>query len=362
MEKIKAFYFYLKLLGFRFCSTFYRKIESNAIVLNTLGAKNREITPPNNLKDIQEIWAPPSWMIKYDVQSYSQEVVKNVFISPDGVVFNRNSVFPKSLVYVHFLKRFNSKYRYECFQSNIKIINEPIVLIWNHWSKSNYYHWMIESLGLLIMTQEKYHPLTIILDKEVPLFVTESLMAFEGVNFVYIEKNEIIKSKQLFLPIYPTSSGKIDRYLIEGLREKLIAHSETLALNVKCFSKVYVSRSRQKVRKVINEEMLLIDLQQKGFEAIYFEDFNFWEQIAIMRNASVLIAPHGANLVNMLVMKGSSTVIELNKKDIEKATLCYWQLARALNFSYYYVPVDIENENYVLDNISYGLIQKYIEN
>lgn len=362
MEKIKAFYFYLKLLWFRFCSTFYRKIGSNTILLDQTSKKTVNVSLPYNFEDIKDLWLPPSWMVQYDVSNYSIEALNNVFISNDGVVFNQRSVFMNSLVYPHFKSRFGLKYRYERLRLTVKEIENPVFLVWNHWSKANYYHWMIESLGVLLMSKKLNQSITLVIDEEAPLFVLESLKAFEEVNIIRMNTNFVIKARHLFLPKYPTSSGKIDAYLVNGLRKELLKYSAKVNSVYETSSNVYVSRSRQKMRSLLNEEELLNDLKAKDFKLVYFEDYNFWDQIAIMKNATFLIAPHGANLVNMLVMKEGSTVLEFNKKDIHNATLCYWQLATALNFTYFYVPVEEIEGNFKLDEKALTLIRKYIEN
>ena len=362
MEKIKAYYFKFKLLVFKLFSFFYKKTESNKILLGVNEAKSIKVSLPKNIQDIKNVWMPPLWMKCFEILPYTVEEYKNVFVSNDGVVFNKRSVCVESLVYEHFKSRFGDRYRYETLQNKVKEIDVPVMLVWNHWSKNNYYHWIIESLSVLMMSKKMNQQITLILQEEVPLFVSESLKAFENVNVITFGKDEVVKVKQLFSPKYPTSSGKIDVHLIQGLRRELIDYSIKINLDVAYFSKVYVSRSRQKIRKILNEELLFNNLRSNNFDIIYFEDYHFWEQIAIMRNVKQLIAPHGANLVNMLVMNESSKVIELNQKDVANATLCYWQLATELNFEYFYVPIDKENENFLLDNSSIELVLKYIEN
>ena len=134
------------------------------------------------------------------------------------------------------------------------------------------------------------------------------------------------------------------------IRNKLLNYLPSINLTIDKGDKIYVSRSKQKIRKLINEEKLIEVLINEGYAVINFEDYSFWEQVKIMSNASILISPHGSNLVNMLFMKENSTIIEINKEESQNATLCYWSMADALDFEYNYIPAVTLDDNFVADD------------
>ena len=62
----------------------------------------------------------------------------------------------------------------------------------------------------------------------------------------------------------------------------------------------------------------------------------------------------------MLFMKENSTIIEINKADTQNATLCYWSMAEALEFNYYYITAMTLYDNFVADDLLFERIIKII--
>lgn len=348
---VKLYFFFQKKNGF----SVQQFSESREKVVEPL--------VPINFKTKENDWNPPIWYQKYIIKPYSCLHFKSSFLTSDGIIFNRKGELVKeSLVYPHFENRFGKKYLYQKFKSNKIIRKKKLILIWNHWGVTNYYHWIIDSLSNLSMLDSfNLEAYKLLVSADAPLFVFESLKCFDF-EIERIQTNQLVKCKDLFYPIYPTSSGKVDSFLISKVRCKLLEHSEKLKFeHIPNLNKIYVSRSKQKVRKIENESLLLDLLEKNGYSIVYFEDYSFWEQIELMKNASHLIAPHGANLVNMLVMKQNAKIIELNQKDLEKATLCYWTLSNALDFDYHYIPIKFINESYILNQDSLEQILQIID-
>mgnify|MGYP000262368370 CR=1 FL=1 len=200
----------------------------------------------------------------------------------------------------------------------------------------------------------------LLVSADAPLFVFESLKCFDF-EIERIQIDQIVKCQDLIYPIYPTASGMVDSELIQKLRLQLLNYSESINMNhVPRCEKIYISRSKQKIRKIENEFLLFDFLDKNGYSIVYFEDYSFWEQVQLMKNATDLIAPHGANLVNMLVMQENAKIIEINQKDTSSATLCYWTLANALKFEYNYIPIETINQSYILDIESIKQIEQLI--
>lgn len=339
---------------------FFKKTELVIVKDDLSVEKNIKTKQPINLEDIINIWNPPLWYKTYKLKKYSYLKTLNSFITEDGVIYNVNELIKESVVYDNFKNRFGLEYFLEKIGVfNIKLEDE-IILIWNHWGKDNYYHWIIDSLSNLIMIEEfKVKCTKILLPPNPPQFVLDSLKSF-NIELVNFSNGKVLKTKQLIYPIYPASSGKTDAFLLKKIKEQFLSYISNQNLSkMEVFDKVYVSRSRQKKRSILNENILIKKLEVKGFKVIYFEDYTFWEQIYLMKHATVLVAPHGANMVNMLVMPENSKVIEINNEDVSKATLCYWSMASNLGFNYYYVPADFQDDHFNLNEDSINLIDKY---
>ncbi len=313
---------------------------------------------PINLDDIKK-WNPPTWYQSYKVNQYSFLKIKSSFITEDGIIYNSNELVKESLLYESFEKRFDIEY----LLSKLGIFKiqrqKGIVLIWNSWGKDNYYHWINDSLSNLIMIEDKIENFEILLPPNPPQFIIESLKSFK-VKSVKFSERKIIKATNLIYPIFPASSGKMDVFLLDKLRQQFLSYITNQNFSkIEVFEKIYVSRSRQNKRSIINENSLISNLVEKNFKVIHFEDYTFWEQIYIMKHAKILVAPHGANMVNMIVMQENSKIIEINQEDVSKATLCYWSMASNLGFDYYYIPAELQNDHFQLDENALNLIGKY---
>jgi len=74
--------------------------------------------------------------------------------------------------------------------------------------------------------------------------------------------------------------------------------------------RIYLSRKGVPSRQVANEEAVLALLEPHSFVAIQSEKLSLGEQIALFRQATHIVAPHGASLTNLLHARGGS-VLEL---------------------------------------------------
>jgi capsular polysaccharide biosynthesis protein len=94
--------------------------------------------------------------------------------------------------------------------------------------------------------------------------------------------------------------------------------------------KIYISRSRTRMRKIRNEADLERTLQDEGYEIVFPEERTFTEQAAIFQSADIIVAPFGAALANLVYVKPSCrTVLITTKFTLEFARLLQM---RGINF------------------------------
>ena len=74
--------------------------------------------------------------------------------------------------------------------------------------------------------------------------------------------------------------------------------------------RIYLSRKGVPSRQVANEAEVLALLEPHGFVAVQSEKLSVGEQIALFRDATHIVAPHGASLTNLL-HSGRASVLEL---------------------------------------------------
>jgi hypothetical protein len=75
--------------------------------------------------------------------------------------------------------------------------------------------------------------------------------------------------------------------------------------------RIYISRAKTRMRRVINEGELQPILERNGFETIVLEDLSVAEQIAAFRTAEVIVSPHGAGLTNMIFSRPGIRILEI---------------------------------------------------
>jgi hypothetical protein len=100
----------------------------------------------------------------------------------------------------------------------------------------------------------------------------------------------------------------------------------------------YVRRSPEKFRSSTNiseTPEFLEFLRKYGFETIDFGngENSISEQIAMMKDAAVVLSPHGAGLTNISYLSAPLTIIEIFGRDVVSAS--FMQIAVCLGFDYH---------------------------
>ena len=148
MRISNPYYYLSNKIKFIFISKFYdiSKREPNLKPNNQekiLGSIQIKPSLPLNYEDIKTVWKPQSWFLETLSNDTKIYYFQKVFISIDGIVFNSLKSFSKSFVYKAFYKKFNIYYLLDNYKNKKLqkgLINKKYLLIFDHWSKSNYYH------------------------------------------------------------------------------------------------------------------------------------------------------------------------------------------------------------------------------
>jgi hypothetical protein len=101
---------------------------------------------------------------------------------------------------------------------------------------------------------------------------------------------------------------------------------------------LYIARRPGMVRSVTNEEDIVTCLAARfsGFSRIYLEDMSFADQIVAFRSATIIIAPHGGGLTNIIFCRAGTAVIEFQ---LPQTGIMYWHIAVMQRLRYLaYVP------------------------
>lgn len=100
--------------------------------------------------------------------------------------------------------------------------------------------------------------------------------------------------------------------------------------------RIYISRARAARRRLLNEEEIWSSLRRAGFERVFMEDLPFDEQVDLMAETAVLVAPHGAGLTNMLFCPPGTHVVEI--ADLGFPNPNFYAVASAMGHPYWLIP------------------------
>jgi hypothetical protein len=288
---------------------------------------------------------------------FSQEVVsapkirkiRNAFISHYGLVLKHGLLVPgcafnllgrrDHTFYGPFWRKTIEEYAVCRWGKSLPFIEveDPCLLIHSKWF--NYGFWVNAYLPRLLMAKEKGLLKDVVLLmpegwKTIP-YVQESLKAFSFTP-KYIPDGAHVFAKTLFMPetrpwtssFYPPLLARTAAFLKESALGYV--HGKDFP------ERVYLTRKKRGVRCVENEEEVLNTLIPHGFTAVDFDDFSFWEQINMMKNASHFVSIHGAGFTNLMFMGQKGKAIELINAPYAKVeyTFPFWKLAHAIGVKY----------------------------
>jgi hypothetical protein len=111
--------------------------------------------------------------------------------------------------------------------------------------------------------------------------------------------------------------------------------------------RVFISRAGASRRRLANEDELWPLLAAAGFERVRMEALAFEEQVALMRQTSVLCGPHGAGLTNMLFCPPGAHIVEIADPGFPNPN--FYALAAALGHDYWILPATSHGDTRPLD-------------
>ena len=209
----------------------------------------------------------------------------------------------------------------------IPLIDEPVLLIGGH---NNYYHWHFNWMPRIMLADrfEALRTCKLLTHAEPAPYIMASLeratarkrddmMALNG---------PARRLRRVFVPTFfmnPIHAPFVLRSY-EGLRGRRNSASER---------RIYISRSKDPVRRIINNNEVAFMLQSEfGVETVNAEDLTYDRQIALFNDSTLIVSAHGAGLTNMLFSSPGFSVIELMN---EYYTKVYWSLCNALGGRHY---------------------------
>lgn len=277
---------------------------------------------------------------------------RKVAVLPDGAVFKHLHVVPQSLRNAAQLARYNHKTALKYYLTKRPLWVPRLLHFTEEWSLG-YFHWFCDALPRLWVLRDHWHTHHIMLPKRyrVP-YVVESL-ALWGLTPTFYPENRylLVGTLQLCSMVAPT--GNYRPAVLQAVAAALTAQQTVASPLSAPASAIFISRSRAPRRYIENEPAISEALALLGVRTVCMEAYSFSEQIAILRDARVLIGLHGAGLTNMLFMPPGGAVLELRFAE-DAHNNAYFSLAHAMGHRYYYLKgqgshPDTHSANLVID-------------
>jgi capsular polysaccharide biosynthesis protein len=211
-----------------------------------------------------------------------------------------------------------------------RLLNGRIAIAVTPEARGNYYHWLLDLvprvLSLKHAAQNFSNYDALLLNGSRANYEREILTALG----VPPEKVRYVDSRERFQiasAVFPSMDiNVIAPWKVHGLRDLPFSGEQNQ------HRRLYLSRARAAVRRIANENEISEVLRQRNFEIIEAENLSWREQANLFAGASVIVAPHGAALTNIVFCKPGTRVVEISTRAGYRDW--YWQLAAVAGLSY----------------------------
>ena len=177
------------------------------------------------------------------------------------------------------------------------------------------FSWVTESIPRIIKTEDQHQNLKLIIPASYSKksFVKESLELFPNLRHEIIPEGVHLFIPHVTIPELKPLTYVFDPEEMNSYRNQIWSKIKDLNLNIKTFDRIYVSRSKAKNRKIVNNDEVETIFMNNGFEVLNFEDYSFFEQVYLMKHCKILAGVHGAGFANIAFMPENSSLFELIK-------------------------------------------------
>lgn len=106
--------------------------------------------------------------------------------------------------------------------------------------------------------------------------------------------------------------------------------------------RIYVSRRNANIRKIINEDIIIDDLKERGFEVIEPGEYSKIEQMHLFSNAKIIVGAHGMGIANSVFSNNLKLLLEIMNTDYNRVSYFRTaQLKNSIYAAYYVSPLNL---------------------
>ena len=249
---------------------------------------------------------------------------------PNVLLYNDSLINPYDEMVMSLGKKSFYDEEYEIINKNNILIENPYPVFFFIYNFDNYYHFLYDTLPYLFTFLE--------LKKTIPnlkllINYPNQTNTFYKFNLEFLSKivnlnDLLIHSNYVYKEMYVSTSLTHGGYSNNPPRKEIFQIYDILKNNIdysninekiKTFNKIYISRRTwinndtsnigtdyTSRRKMMNEDILVESLKEKGFTEIFSENLNTDEKIFLFSNADIIVGAIGGGMANLLFSKSVS--------------------------------------------------------
>ncbi|MDT0575173.1 glycosyltransferase family 61 protein [Croceicoccus sp. F390] len=196
----------------------------------------------------------------------------------------------------------------------------------------NHSHWLTAHLPKLCMLQERGELGEVLLPTHLTSTMDASLrmMDLDPAAFSRFEPGECLHVEAFtFL-----GTDRFRPELLQPVRSAIAPRDAPAPQR-----RIYISRGKAGIRRLANEEEIWPLFRDAGFERVYMEEHDFASQVELMAQTSVLAAPHGAGMTNMMFCPPGAHILEIAWLGFPNPN--FYAVACAMGHHYGLVPAEV---------------------
>jgi Glycosyltransferase 61 len=197
-------------------------------------------------------------------------------------------------------------------------------------ASGNYYHWLLDLVPRVLLLKHAAQNFSnydaLLLNGSRANYEREILAAL-GVPPEKVRYVDSCERFQIASAVIPSMDiNVIAPWKVYGLRDLPFSGKQNQ------HRRIYLSRARAAVRRIANEKQISEVMRHRNFEIVEPENLSWREQANLFAGASVIVAPHGAALANIVFCQLGTRVVEISTRAGYRDW--YWQLAAVAGLSY----------------------------
>lgn len=279
------------------------------------------------------------------------------FIGQSGGIIYKKQLLVESAFNIHRFK--NIRMIDSIFLKHRKM-KGAYTSIMHYFLDANYYHFLIDNVPrLYAISKIDEKEIYFIIPKGISRYQLEILNIFLDDRFriIPIGLNEVWKVENFYFSSFCSSncSGFMPKIYLDFVKNKMKG-----VYGIKTNKKdlrIYISRSKDRWRHIINENQIYNILTKYGFTIIHPRDESIKNQIKLFNSAEIIISSFGSGLSN-LIFSDNCKVLELFPPYEVKSH--FFMLSKALGLDYYYLKgyKQYNNNNFKIDLLEFEEIVK----